>query len=247
MSIFKTETKQWSIQTTLTNAIRIILLLSIGTLISYSTAFASEVAVVIPPPASDEPIANIHSETMVLAGGCFWGIQGVYQHVKGVKNVVSGYSGGNRNTAFYDKVSKGDTGHAESVQITYDPTQITYGKLLQIFFSVAHNPTELNRQGPDSGTQYRSAVFPINESQKNIAQEYLAQLNQAKVFKAPIVTRVETYRAFYPAEGYHQNFLTLNPNYPYIVFNDLPKIEQLKQTFPILYQVKPVLVGTTLH
>lgn len=239
MNNFKTETKQWSIRT--------ILLLGIGTLISYSVAFASEVAVVIPPPVNDEHVANIHSETMVVAGGCFWGVQGVYQHVKGVKNAVSGYSGGNRNTAFYDKVSRGDTGHAESVQITYDPTQITYGKLLQIFFSVAHNPTELNRQGPDSGTQYRSAVFPINDTQKSIVQGYLTQLNQAKVFKAPIVTRVETYRAFYPAEAYHQNFLTLNPNYPYIVFNDLPKIEQLKQTFPTLYQAKPVLVEAALH
>lgn len=227
--------------------LKMALLLGIGTLISYSLAFSSELAVKIPPPAKDEKVNNARSETMVLAGGCFWGVQGVFQHVKGVKDVVSGYSGGKANTAFYEKVGGGDTGHAESVQITYDPTQVTYGKLLQVFFSVAHNPTELNRQGPDTGTQYRSAVFPMNAAQKEIVQSYVTQLNQTKAFKAPIATKVETFSAFYPAESYHQNYLTLNPNERYIVFNDLPKIDNLKQIFPALYQVKPVLTQVGLH
>ncbi len=230
------------------DALRITCLLAAGILTSQAIAFSAETAVVIPPPTNDEHVSGAdHSETMIVAGGCFWGVQGVYQHVRGVKNVVSGYAGGHRDTATYNQVSRGDTGHAESVQITYDPTQISYGKLLQIFFSVAHNPTELNRQGPDSGTQYRSAVFPMNESQKNIVQGYLSQLNQAKAFGAPAVTRIEAFSGFYPAEDYHQNFLTLNPTYPYIVFNDLPKIEQLKRLFPALYQVKPAPTNVALH
>ena len=218
-------------------------LFSLGLLLVQGIARAAEEAVVIPPPAIDVRAAATRTETMIVAGGCFWGVQGVFQHVRGVSNAVSGYSGGNRETAAYDKVGGGNTGHAESVQITYDPTKVTYGQLLQVFFSVAHNPTQLNRQGPDRGTQYRSAVFPLNDSQKQVAEAYLAQLNQAKAYKIPTATKVETFNGFYPAESYHQNYLTLNPNHPYIVYNDLPKIEQLKRVFPSLYQVKPVLVG----
>lgn len=228
---------------TVSKIIKVTLLIGISTIFSLSVARSAELAVVIPPPIYDEHPIGIHSENMVVAGGCFWGVQGVFQHVKGVKNAVSGYAGGNRTTANYENVSRGDTGHAESVQITYDPTQISYGKLLQIFFSVAHNPTELNQQGPDSGAQYRSVVFPTSKAQSNIVQSYLIQLNQAKVFSAPTTTRIETFNGFYPAEEHHQNFLTLNPNYPYIVFNDLPKIEQLKRLFPKNYQVNPTLVA----
>ncbi len=243
MNLLKTVPQLDTTQRTISKIIKATLLIGIGSILSLNVACSAESAVVIPAPTTDEHPANIHSETMVVAGGCFWGVQGVFQHVKGVKNAVSGYSGGNQKTASYEKVSRGDTGHAESVQITYDPTQITYGKLLQIFFSVAHNPTELNHQGPDSGTQYRSAVFPTSESQRNIVQSYITQLNQAKVFSAPTVTRVEPYNGFYPAEAHHQNFLTLNPNYPYIMVNDLPKVDELKHLFPNFYQVKPVLVA----
>lgn len=248
MNTLNIKTKQRTIQAVLTSIIRVILLFSMTSLFSYNVGFSAEAAVVIPAPVSDEQVnATDHSETMVIAGGCFWGVQGVFQHVKGVKNAVSGYAGGGRETASYDKVSRGDTGHAESVQITYDPTQITYGKLLQIFFSVAHNPTELNHQGPDSGTQYRSAIFAMNNTQRDIAQAYLLQLNKARVFNAPTATRIESFSGFYAAEAHHQNFLTLNPNYPYIVFNDLPKIGELKRLFPNLYQVKPVLVALASH
>ncbi|MFJ7798621.1 peptide-methionine (S)-S-oxide reductase MsrA [Pseudomonas sp. NPDC096950] len=202
---------------------------------------ASEDAVVIPPPTLDET-TQANSETAVFAGGCFWGVQGVFQHVKGVKKAVSGYAGGAANTAEYEKVSEGDTGHAESVEVTFDPTQVTYGTLLQIYFSVAHNPTELNRQGPDSGTQYRSAVFPENPEQQRVAQAYIAQLDAAHLFNKPIVTKLETYNGFYPAEDYHQDFLTEHPTYPYIVINDMPKVAQLKQLYPDKYQEKAVLV-----
>jgi peptide-methionine (S)-S-oxide reductase len=205
--------------------------------------FSSEPAVVIAPPAVDEPASGVHEETAVLAGGCFWGVQGVFQHVRGVTQVVSGYSGGQRDTAQYETVSGGGTGHAESVKITYDPSTITYGRLLQIYFSVAHNPTELDRQGPDRGTQYRSAVFPLNEMQKRIAQSYITQLDAAHAFPVPIVTKTEVFKGFYPAEAYHQNYLTLHPDSPYIAINDLPKIENLKRLFPSFYRDKPVLVG----
>jgi peptide-methionine (S)-S-oxide reductase len=164
--------------------------------------------------------------------------------VRGVKQVASGYTGGAAGTAQYETVSEGDTGHAESVQITYDPTQITYGRLLQIFFSVAHNPTELNYQGPDHGTQYRSAVFPVNAEQRTVAQTYIAQLDKAHVFSAPVVTRVEDFKGFYPAEAYHQNFLALHPDYPYIEVNDLPKITDLKRMFPVVFRIDPVLLKT---
>jgi peptide-methionine (S)-S-oxide reductase len=178
-----------------------------------------------------------------LAGGCFWGVQGVFQHVKGVTSAVSGYAGGDRKTAAYETVSTGRTGHAESVQVTFDPRQISYGRLLQIFFSVVHDPTELNRQGPDTGTQYRSAIFPTDTEQANVAKAYVAQLDQAHAFKKTIATRIEPDRTFYPAETYHQDFLTRNPTHPYIAINDLPKIEDLKRLFPEAYRGAPVLVA----
>jgi peptide-methionine (S)-S-oxide reductase len=197
----------------------------------------------LPPPAVDETPGSIRSEMAVFAGGCFWGVQGVFQHVKGVTSAVSGYAGGEQRTADYDAVSTGTTGHAESVQVTFDPQQVSYGQLLQIFFSVAHDPTELNRQGPDTGTQYRSAIFPANADQARIAQAYITQLNALHLFRSAIVTRLETGRTFYRAEDHHQDFLTLNPTYPYIVVNDLPKIEDLKRLFPDRYRATPVLVS----
>ena len=207
----------------------------------FGHAGAAEPSVTIPAPAVDESVTG-HSETAVFAGGCFWGVQGVFQHVKGVTNAVSGYSGGKKETAQYETVSGGDTGHAESVQVTFDPTQVSYGKLLQVYFSVAHNPTELNFQGPDHGTQYRSALFPLDDAQRKVATAYIAQLDAAKAFPKPIVTHVEAFKGFFPAEGYHQNFLTLNPDYPYIAYNDLPKVADLKKVFPAQYADKPTLV-----
>jgi peptide-methionine (S)-S-oxide reductase len=205
-------------------------------------ATAAEEAVVIPAPAIDEkPAAGL--EKAVFAGGCFWGVQGVFQHVKGVTNAVSGYAGGEKETAHYDMISTGSTGHAESVEVTYDPSKVTYGQLLHVFFSVAHNPTQLNYQGPDHGTQYRSAIFFADDEQKKVAESYIDQLGTAKVYRAPIVTTMETLKGFYAAEDYHQDYLTLNPSQPYIVYNDLPKIEYLKQLFPDLYTDKPVLVS----
>ncbi|MFY9969233.1 MAG: peptide-methionine (S)-S-oxide reductase MsrA [Roseiarcus sp.] len=203
----------------------------------------AEEAHLVPPPAVDEPAGRAAPEVAVVAGGCFWGVQGVFQHVKGVVSAVSGYDGGAKDTAHYDMTSRGDTGHAESVRITFDPKTVSYGRILQIYFSVAHDPTELNRQGPDEGTQYRSAIFPTNEEQARVAKAYIAELNQAHAFGAPIVTTIEENRTFYPAEAYHQDFLVQNPTYPYIVFNDLPKIENLKRLFPEVYRTDPVLVG----
>jgi peptide-methionine (S)-S-oxide reductase len=208
-------------------------------------SFGAEEAVLIPPPALDET-TQARSETAVLAGGCFWGVQGVFQHVKGVKQAVSGYAGGTADTARYERVGEGDTGHAESVEVTFDPSRISYGTLLQIYFSVAHNPTELNRQGPDTGPQYRSAIFPQSSEQQRVAQAYIAQLDAAGSFKKPIVTRLESYNGFYPAEEEHQDFLTEHPTYPYIVINDLPKVAQLKRLYPDRYQEKPVLVKAGL-
>ncbi len=205
----------------------------------------AESATVIPAPALDEPAAgHASSETAVLAGGCFWGVQGVFQHLKGVRQVLSGYAGGSKDTAEYETVSTGRTGHAESVQITFDPRVLSYGRILQVYFSVAHDPTQLNRQGPDSGTQYRSAIFVMDETQRRIARKYVAQLDQAGVFRRPIVTRIDDFTGFYPAEAYHQDFATRHPDHPYIAFNDLPKIENLKRVFPDLYQATPVLVGS---
>jgi peptide-methionine (S)-S-oxide reductase len=205
-------------------------------------ATAAEQAVVIPAPALDEKAAA-GLEKAVFAGGCFWGVQGVFQHVKGVSNAVSGYAGGDKETAHYEMVGTGSTGHAEVVEVTYDPSKVTYGQLLHVFFSVAHNPTQLNYQGPDHGTQYRSAIFFADGEQKKVAESYIDQLGEAKVYPAAIVTTMETLKGFYPAEDYHQDFLTLNPTYPYIVYNDLPKVEYLKQLFPGLYTDKPVLVS----
>ena len=206
-------------------------------------SFAGEQARQIPAPSADEQAAVGDSETAVFAGGCFWGVQGVFQHVKGVANAVSGYSGGEASTAQYETVSGGETGHAESVRVTFDPHQVSYGKLLQIYFSVAHDPTELNRQGPDEGTQYRSEIFAATPDQARIAKAYIAELNKAHAFEAAIVTKVDPLKGFYPAEGYHQDFLVRNPHYPYIVINDLPKIEALKKMFPDQYRPDPVLVG----
>jgi len=197
----------------------------------------------VPAPAVDEPTpASAASETAVLAGGCFWGVQGVFQHVKGVTEAESGYAGGSKDTADYDTVSTGSTGHAESVRITYDPSQVTFGQLLRIYFSVVTDPTQLNRQGPDEGTQYRSAIFAQDATQQRVADAYLAQLNAAKAFPAPIITKVEPNTGFFPAEGYHQNYLNSNPTYPYIAINDMPKVNGLKQLFPALYRDQPVLV-----
>jgi peptide-methionine (S)-S-oxide reductase len=204
---------------------------------------AAEPAVTIPPPAVDATApAGGELQTVVLAGGCFWGVQGVFEHVKGVTQAVSGYSGGSKETAHYQMVGTERTGHAESVSVTYDPRQVSYGKILQIYFSVAHNPTELNYQGPDSGTSYRSAIFYANDEQKHVAEAYIAQLNQAHVFGEPIVTTLEPLKGFYPAENYHQDFLVLNPTYPYIVFNDLPKVGNLKRLFTEQYREAPVTV-----
>ena len=188
-----------------------------------------------PNPPIDVPATAAHgSQTAVLAGGCFWGVAGVFERVKGVTDVVSGFSGGDKSTAHYERVSEGDTGHAESVKITFDPSQVSYGQLLKLFFAVAHNPTELNRQGPDSGTQYRSAIFYTDEEQKKVAEAYIKSLDQAHVYNRPIVTQVVPLKGFYAAEGYHQNFLDHNPTYPYIVINDMPKIAALKKEFPEL-------------
>jgi peptide-methionine (S)-S-oxide reductase len=196
-------------------------------------------AAAMPEPAVDAPRASVPSQqTAVLSGGCFWGVQAVFQHVKGVISATSGYSGGSKKTAEYEIVSTGETGHAESVQIVYDPSQITYGELLRVFFSVAHDPTQLNRQGPDEGTQYRSSIFYSSDEQKRIAEAYIAQLDSAKVFPRPIVTKVVPLQAFYQAEPYHQNYAALHPNQPYIMFNDAPKVDHLRQEFPNLYTGK---------
>jgi peptide-methionine (S)-S-oxide reductase len=202
---------------------------------------AAEDAVIIPAPAADVQGAD-GVQTAVLAGGCFWGVQGVFQHTAGVVSAVSGYAGGSKMTADYNLVSTGTTGHAESVQIKYDPKKISYGKILQIFFSVVHDPTQLNRQGPDSGTQYRSAIFTTSDEQKKVADAYIAQLNAAKVYRKPIVTKVGPLEGFYQAEAYHQDYLTLNPTQPYIAYNDIPKVENLKKLFAANYVEQPTLV-----
>lgn len=207
-------------------------------------SWAAEEAVVIPAPAMDAaPATGI--QTAVVAGGCFWGVQGVFQHTAGVVNAVSGYAGGTKATADYQTVSSGRTGHAESVEIKFDPKKISYGKILQIYFSVAHDPTQLNRQGPDTGTQYRSAIFTTSDEQKKVAEAYIAQLDGAKVFGRPIVTKISALEAFYPAEAYHQDYLTLHPNQPYIAYNDLPKVENLKKLFADNYIEKPTLVSAS--
>ncbi|MBC7578700.1 peptide-methionine (S)-S-oxide reductase MsrA [Tardiphaga sp.] len=205
-------------------------------------SFAAEEAVILPAPAMDAKPAD-GLQTVVVAGGCFWGVQGVFQHTNGVVNAVSGYAGGDKSTANYTAISSGTTGHAESVQIKYDPQKISYGKILQIYFSVVHDPTQLNRQGPDSGTQYRSEIFATTAEQKQVADAYIAQLNAAKVYKKPIVTKVGSLAGFFPAEAYHQDYLTLHPNQPYIAYNDIPKVENLKKIFAENYIEKPTLVS----
>jgi peptide-methionine (S)-S-oxide reductase len=214
------------------SALRFPLTLSLG------SALLLGASLPVPPPALDPPPAAPGAQTAVLAGGCFWGVDAVFKHVKGVSKVVSGYAGGTAATADYETVSSGRTGHAESVQITFDPARITYGQLLRVFFSVAHDPTEWNRQGPDEGTQYRSVIFYANDGQKRVAEAYIAQLNQAKVFRKAIITQVVPSTGFYPAEAYHQDFLRRNPYNPYIMVNDLPKLSQLKKQFPDLYSGK---------
>ena len=219
-----------------------LMLIACGAL-TQMTAGGAEPAVVIPTPAIDNPKAAGPMQTAVLAGGCFWGVQGVFQHLRGVRKALSGYAGGDKATAEYETVSSGTTGHAESVQITYDPALVSYGEILQVFFSVAHDPTQLNRQGPDRGTQYRSAIFYANDQQKKVAQAYIAQLDKAHVFASPIVTRVDPLKGFFAAEDYHQDYLVNNPHNPYIVFNDLPKVENFARTLPALYRPKAVMVA----
>jgi len=199
-----------------------------------------ESVVIVPAPAVDNAHAPGSLQVAVIAGGCFWGIQGVYEHVRGIRKAVSGYSGGEQATAAYEVVSSGKSGHAESVQITFDPAEISYGEILQIYFSVGHDPTQLNRQGPDRGTQYRSDIFYLDASQKKIAEAYIAQLNKAKTFSSPIATRVDPLNGFYSAESEHQDFLVHNPNNPYIVVNDLPKISNLRKVFPAVYRDSPI-------
>jgi peptide-methionine (S)-S-oxide reductase len=205
-------------------------------------AIAAEINAALPAPSVDNPKAAGPLQTAVMAGGCFWGVQGVFEHVRGVKKVLSGYAGGEKSTAQYEIVGSGRTGHAESVQIVFDPKEVSYGELLQVYFSVAHDPTELNRQGPDTGTQYRSNIFYSDESQKKIAQAYIAQLDKARIFSRPIVTRLDPLKGFYAAEDYHQDFLIKNPGHPYIVINDLPKIQNLKKVFPVYYRGQPTTV-----
>jgi peptide-methionine (S)-S-oxide reductase len=211
--------------------------------IKIAPSLAAEDAVIIPPPAVDIQNAN-GIQTAVLAGGCFWGVQGVFQHTAGVVNAVSGYSGGSKMTADYHTVSSGTTGHAESVEIKFDPKKISYGKILQIFFSVVHDPTQLNRQGPDTGTQYRSAIFTTSDEQKKVADAYIAQLNAAKLYRKPIVTKVGPLEGFFAAEAYHQDYLTLHPTQSYIAYNDIPKVENLKKIFAENYIEKPTLVSS---
>ncbi len=199
-----------------------------------------ETAAVIPPPALDNPKTPGPSQTAVLAGGCFWGVQGVYQHVRGVERVLAGYAGGRKETADYETVSRGDTGHAESVEIRFDPGRLSYGEILQIYFSAVHDPTQRDRQGPDVGPQYRSNVFYVDDAQKRIAAAYIAQLTRARVFPAEIVTRVDPLRGFYPAEAYHQDFMLRHPTYPYIVVHDLPRLARFKAMFPARYTEDPV-------
>jgi peptide-methionine (S)-S-oxide reductase len=196
----------------------------------------------VPPPAVDAAAGAATSEVAVFAGGCFWGVQGVYQHVTGVTQAVSGYAGGDKANAHYERVGRGDSGHAEAVQVTFDPRQVSYGTLLQIFFSVVHDPTELNRQGPDDGPQYRSTIFPTTDEQARVAKAYIVQLDAAHTFDGRIATTIEPGRPFYAAEDYHQDYLTLHPQQPYIAINDLPKIAALKRAFPARYRETPVLV-----
>jgi len=226
-------------------ALAVALLLGAGLLASGRAPAGGEAAL-IAAPATDSLRIGGPVQTAVLSGGCFWGVQGVFEHVRGVRRVVSGYAGGAKSTAEYGSVGTGSTGHAESVQISFDPAQVSYGEILRVFFSVAHDPTQLNRQGPDVGSQYRSEIFYSTPEQKRIAEAYIAQLEAAHAFARPIVTRVDSLPGFYPAEEYHQDFLVHNPTYPYIVFNDLPKIENLKRLLPDDYVGRPVLLSNVI-
>lgn len=208
----------------------------------WQTAIADETPHVVAAPAMDNPKSAGPLQTAVLAGGCFWGMQGVFEHVKGVKSVWAGYAGGEAATAHYDQVGTETTGHAESIKITFDPKVVSYGDLLRIYFSVAHDPTQLNRQGPDSGPSYRSAIFPTDVQQAKVANAYIAQLNASHAFSQPIVTKVEAFKGFYAAEGYHQDYLIHHPDAGYIVYNDLPKLANLQKLFPAMYSAKPVMV-----
>jgi peptide-methionine (S)-S-oxide reductase len=211
--------------------------------LTWQLPLRAEQATKLPAPSVDVPATHqVESETAVLAGGCFWGVQAVFQHVKGVSRAMSGYTGGSADTARYEIVTSGRSGHAEAVEITFDPREISYGRILQIFFSVAHDPTELNRQGPDVGPQYRSAIFYQSETQKRVAEAYVAQLGKAGVFPQPIVTRIDPLTRFYPAEAYHQDYAIRHPNHPYIVYNDLPKVDNLKRLFADRYNATPVTV-----
>ena len=225
-----------------------VLLVAVGAGIALRGRAAEGAQLVLAPLLDEQVPAGAPaetSETTVLAGGCFWGVQGVFQHVTGVTNAVSGYAGGDQKSAHYWIVGLATTGHAESVRITFDPHKISYGRILQIYFSVAHDPTQQNRQGPDVGTQYRSAIFPTSPEQARIAEAYIKQLNEARVYNAAIVTKIELGQNFYAAEDYHQDYLTLHSTQPYIVYNDLPKIEALRELFPEVYRAEPVLVANT--
>ena len=219
-----------------------LVVLMTGVILRVPVLYGAQSPVTIAPPAQDNSRDPGPMQVAVLSGGCFWGVQGVFEHVQGVRQVLSGYAGGEKSTAHYEVVSSGSTGHAESVQITFDPAKVSYGQLLQIFFSVAHDPTQLNRQFPDTGTQYRSSIFYADNSQKRIAEAYIDQLNRSRAFSSPIVTRVDPLKGFYAAEGYHQDYLVHNPANPYIAINDLPKVENLQRTFPALYTERPTLV-----
>lgn len=221
-------------------AIAGLLTVAVGPVLSRASA---EEARVIPPPAIDLPAGKTDSAIAVFAGGCFWGVQAVFQHVEGVRNAISGYAGGASVTAQYRLIGSGLTGHAESVQVHYDPRKVSYGQLLQVYFSVAHDPTQLNRQGPDTGTQYRSTIFPADAEQARVARAYIAQLDKAGVFPAPIVTSLEAGKTFYPAEDYHQDFLERHPDHPYIRYYDLPKLVELQRLFPRLYRARAALVS----
>jgi peptide-methionine (S)-S-oxide reductase len=233
-TIIRRRMRRW---TAATVALSLALGLGVG---ARAIGLGGETAVLVPPPTVDNEKVSAPTQIAVLAGGCFWGVQGVYQHVRGVQQVLSGYSGGTRETADYETVSRGASRHAESVEIRFDPKQISYGEILQVYFSVVHDPTQLDRQGPDVGPQYRSNIFYVDDTQKRIAEAYIAQLDRAKVFGRAIVTRVDRLAGFYPAEAYHQDFLIRNPTYPYIVVHDLPKLENLKKMFPARYRERPV-------
>jgi peptide-methionine (S)-S-oxide reductase len=218
-------------------------LCALTAVLTQTRLLGAESAVLVPAPITDNPKAAAPLQTAVLAGGCFWGVQGVFEHVRGVKQVVAGYAGGERSTADYETVSAGRTGHAESVRIMFDPAEVTYGQLLQIAFSVVYDPTQLDAQGPDVGTQYRSVIFYADEAQKHVAEAYILQLDHAHVFSKPIVTHVDPLKGFYPAETYHQDYLVHHPNSPYIAYNDLPKVENLRRVFPEKFSDRPVLVN----